>query len=148
MKYTRISALSEERKQPMRELVKRWKDTGSTVSVLEESLNTLSRDKRNSALMLIGSAERDIATITCTYGKGSRPKLALEKADARMLLVLVSEISACKEDETMKSRMMEIAASVIIGGQKPPSTLTDPKWKPLLDLIGSFDPTIKQGSLF
>ncbi|MCI0559088.1 MAG: hypothetical protein MN733_11375 [Nitrososphaera sp.] len=148
MKYTQITALSEERRQPMRELVKRWKGTGSPVSALEESLKLLSRDKRSSALSLIGSADRDIATITCTYGKGSRPKLALDKADARMLLVLVSEISSCNEDETMKSRMMDIAASVIIGGEKPPSTLTDPRWKPLLDLIGSFDPTIKQGSLF
>jgi hypothetical protein len=43
---------------------------------------------------------------------------------------------------------MEIAASVILGGQKIPVTLTDPKWKPLLELIESFDPAIKQGSLF
>jgi hypothetical protein len=148
MKYTQLAAVSEERKQPMRDLVKRWKNTGAGVSVLEESLRVLSADKRSSALSILGSDAGPIGSIVCTYGKGSRPKLALEKEDAKLLLTLVREISACNEDVSTRSRMMDIAASVILGGEKPPSTLSDPKWKPLLDIIGSFDPSIKQGSLF
>jgi hypothetical protein len=40
-----LGKLPEERKQPMRELVRRWKDTGAKVSVLEESLQLLSAVK-------------------------------------------------------------------------------------------------------
>ncbi|HSB46855.1 MAG TPA: hypothetical protein VLD37_02490 [Candidatus Bilamarchaeum sp.] len=142
-----LGRLPEERKQPMRELVGRWKRTGAAVSVLEESLITLSALKRASAQQLLETNGSPVAAIACTYGRGSRAKLALPKEDAKLLLALVHEISSCKQDEPTKLRMMDKAVSVLLGGQAP-ATLSDPKWKPLLDILGGFDPAIKQGSLF
>lgn len=141
-----LSGLPKARKEAMMELVRRWKRTGSGTDVLEEGLRLMSAEKRQSAAGLL-AREDPLSAIACTYGRGSRPKLALSKDDASALLRLVSDVNRTGETPAMKSQMVEIAAGIFLRGEKP-ETLSDPKWKPLLDLIGSLEPGVRQGSLF
>lgn len=145
--YSTFSKLPEERKQGMLQLVRRWKDTGSATTILEEGLRVLSSDKRERAYDIVERHVREIAAIACVYGKGSKPKLALSKEDARMLLELVHDINGTDTDQSTKSQMVEIAAKVLFSGERP-STLSDARWKPLLALLGEMEPKVLQGSLF
>ena len=145
--HSTFSKLSSEKKSDMLQLVRRWKETGSATSVLEEGLKVLSSPKRDRAFDIAESHIRDIAAIACVYGKGSRPKLALSRENAKLLFELVHDINQTGEDAAMKSQMVEIAAKVLLSGDKP-STLLDARWKPLLDLLGNLEPNVRQSWLF
>jgi hypothetical protein len=146
MGLSRFRTLSEERKSAMRSVIKEWKRRGAPPALLEEALTALSSGKRERAFDLIGSGS-EVAGIVCTYGKGSRPKLALSKEDASLLLELVSDLRKCGASEEITSGMIGIACDVVLGGAKP-SDFSDPKWKPVFDVLSGFDPKVKQRSLF
>ncbi|MEW6723127.1 MAG: hypothetical protein AB1324_07725 [Candidatus Micrarchaeota archaeon] len=150
MAVGKFGRVGMERKGGMRSFVESWKRSGTALTVLEESLIVLASDNRPSALELLNaeapSRESRIAGISCTYGKGSIPRLALSKKDASLLLELVAALRKNSETEESARRMVVAAADMLLGNAKP-STLADPSWKPLLKVLSGFDPAIGQGEL-
>ena len=142
-----FSKLSPERRSGMLQLIRRWKGTGSGTELLEEGLRVLSAKKRESASEILDNEISEISAMACVYGRGRRPKLAVSREEAALLLELVAGINGTQADQATKREMVGLAADVLLSGQKP-STLADPRWKPLLDLLSGFEPGVRQSALF
>jgi hypothetical protein len=141
--------LKPETKREMSELIGRWKRTKTDIHTLIEGLSTLAAEKRMSAGEVSKLAGDEVASITNTWGKGNRARLALEKEHASLLLGLVMSIEeAANEDYGLAGRMVETADSVLFKGGKVPSTITDPSWERVLEVLASVDPSLCQRALF
>jgi hypothetical protein len=143
---SKLGSLSDKKKEGMRTVVSQWKRTGASVSVLEEGLRLLSEPSRSPARELCRSDSK-AAGIACTYGKGSKPKLALSREDAKALLDLLRRIKAAAPDTDSEKKMVEAAASVLLEG-KGLSSLTGPEWEPLRRLLSELDPALAQSAFF
>ncbi len=150
-----LNSLTERQKKDMRHVVTAWKRTGAETQVLEEGLWLLSSHKRPSADKISrwdrrneDEFDRDIMAIACTWGKGYRNKLTLSRQDASLLLGLVSQIRAAAGSEDAAKRMVELAAGLFFDGERPPRTLRDPSWEPLLQIVREVAPSLCQAALF
>ena len=145
---TQFSRLSAAKKAQMKEVIEGWKRAGKSTGVLEEGLRMLSAANRHSAQEVCSlDIGQDVGFI-CTYGKGTRPKLALDKKDAKTLLDLVARIReiGCNEDEN--AYMVDVAMSAALNGEKPPFMLRGEAVEKFLKILSELDPMAIQSSLF
>ncbi|MFN7991460.1 MAG: hypothetical protein U0R44_04860 [Candidatus Micrarchaeia archaeon] len=147
MKSVLFTRISGQRKEEVGKFVDSWKRSSHPVDTLEEGLRYLTSPKRETALQLMDS-DSPIVGICCGYGKGSRPKLALSRADASLLLDIVVEIRKAGDGAELTKEMVRKAFSILLDGRVPASAEGDPALKRLLDILGQKDPGLKQGSLF
>lgn len=141
-------SISEERKSAMRHVYEEWKRVRASAGLFEESLRILASDKRPTADRFIREDDTKASALIATYGKGYRCRLSLPKKDASILLELVTGIRGVAENEAEARKMIRRAFSMLLDGTKPPSTLSDPRWEPLLKVLSGFDPSVNQASLF
>jgi len=141
-----FSRLSPETKAKMREVIQSWKKTKSSVDVLAEGLRVLASPNRETALTLI-KEESAVADFICGYGKGTRPKLSLEKRDAILLLEVLSAVRDVAQDDPKRTaELLDTATSVLLNGTDPGSL--DRSYDPLIKKLSKFYPKIGQQSLF
>ncbi len=141
-----FSRLSPESKAKMRTVIQSWKRTKSGIDILTEGLQVLASPNRESAMTLIkeGSA---VADFICGYGKGTRPKLSLDKRDAILLLEVLSAVKDVAQDDPKRTaELLDTATSVLLNGTDPGSL--DRSYDPLIKKLTKFHPKIGQQSLF
>ena len=143
-----LKRFSQKTKVQMHQVVKDWKDTGHSVEILKEGLMLLAKPKRERASALVADEYCHASSFVCIFGKGRAPKLALQRNHARVLLELVRNVLDISRTEAQAVKRVEIATSVLLSRQKPPFALSDKKWRPLLEVMSSFDPTVNQLGLF
>lgn len=144
---SRFRNLSPEKRQQMKSLLHNWKLGGGSVDLLEEGLRMLSLPKREYATSIMADEELAPLGFICTWGKGVRAKLALDKPEAELLRDLVSKLCAMEADEPVRKELMDAATSVLLNGSSLPFS-DDPKIERLRALLEEFEPSVTQGSLF
>ena len=147
MKSTGFRSLSEKKKKEMRHVIEVWQRRQLPVSLLEEGLRILSEEKRPTANELT-KEDGGVADFACVWGKWTRPKLALTKEDAMLLLELVTGIRKVAFNDELAKDMVGIASSVLLDGKRLPARFTDPAMEPLRGILRGFDPTVNQSALF
>lgn len=140
--------ISDERKGAMRQAIAEWRRSKGSTTVLIEGLRVLASPNRPTADSFMRDNDSKVVSVVCTYGKRYRSKLMLPKEDAAILLDVVTDIKAAAKTEYAARKMVVMAASILLDGEKPPATLTDPRWEPLLRVLSSFDPMVGQAPLF
>lgn len=145
---TQFSRLSAGKKAKMRQVVDSWKRSGKTVAVLQEGLRMLCEDGRQSAQEICSDEIGQDVGFICTYGKGTRPKLALDKQDAKTLYDLVTRIRdlGCNEQET--AFLVDVAMATALNGKKPPLMVRGEAVEKFLKILSELDPRAIQSSLF
>jgi hypothetical protein len=147
MADSKLNSLTQRQKKDMRSVVNAWKRSGAATQVLEEGLRLLSSEKRPTANE-ISKWDTEVMAVTCTWGKGYRNKLTLSKADASLLLELVSQIRSAADGEENAKKMVGLASGLFFDGEKPPKTLRDPSWEPLLRIVREVAPSLCQATMF
>lgn len=148
MKQVDFRSISDERKGSMRYVFNQWKRVKGSTKILEESLRILASDRRPTADRFLRDDESKASHLYATYGTGYRCKLSLSKKDATILLGLVTSIREISADEREARKMVRRAFSMLLDGDKPASTLSDPRWEPLLKVLREFEPSVNQVPLF
>jgi hypothetical protein len=143
--FNRLSPCTKER---MKSVIDNWKRSKMSVGVLAEGLALLAEDERQSAAALLKRNGTDAVNVAAGYGKGTRAKLALEKEDAKMLLEVVSEIREIEKDEEKLKHMIEMAAAILLKGERPPNAFRDPAYEKLMEVLAQFHPAVVQRALF
>jgi len=139
-------SFSDESRKRMNAVARSWGRMGLSTETLQEGLALLKSDSRPSAEEVLKS-QPALADIACSYGKGWRCRLSLSKDEAEAMHRLVFALRTAASGEEEAKRMVGVAFDVLIGGSRMPGTLGDPSWKPLLDVLSSFDPSVRQTSL-
>jgi hypothetical protein len=140
-----IRRVSDARKQSMRSVIREWKRMGSSVETLMEGLSLLSERDRPTAYEITVGGNTDIIGIYCTYGKGVRPKMTLDRKEARFLLEVVTTLSDKILGEDALHRAIEMAADILFSGASPPDKpVAGTLWDPVLEVLSNFDPRVQQ----
>ncbi len=143
--FNRLSPCTKER---MKSVISSWKRSKATVGVLAEGLALLAEDDRQSAAELLKNNGTEAVNVAAGYGRGSRAKLALEKDDAKILLEVVSEIREIEKDEDKLKHMVEMAAAILLDGERPPNQFQDKAYEKLMEVLAQFHPMALQRDLF
>ncbi|MFH0737729.1 MAG: hypothetical protein V1827_03955 [Candidatus Micrarchaeota archaeon] len=129
MNQLRFDTLSQNKREKMMAVVRRWQKSGESIRLLEESLRTLSKHGRKPAYELLREESRlkevdfmpkpmEISNLAVTYGKGPRPKLTLDKKEAGQLLELVQMVKEATEGASkgvVIDTVVQVALAVLEG---------------------------------
>jgi hypothetical protein len=139
--------LSPGTRGQMTALVKRWKLVEAAPAVLVEGLQMLAADERKTAAEII-KANPPSAAIATTYGKGTKPKLALDKGDAQLLLEIVTSLNEIATEERPLAELLDLSMAVLVQQEQRPGLFSDESYAPLRRVITQFEPSAGQMALF
>jgi len=141
----KLDRIPPQRKQRMLAVLRQWKDIG--FADLKEGLKLLADPNRPTAQKIQDTRAPEIAGVFCTYGKGIRPKTALDREDAEVLLELVSRLEKAMQTEVVPAAM-ELAGQLLLNGQDLSNkTVADKLLDPLLKILREFDGNAGQMNL-
>ncbi len=154
MKRLQMDRVSRERKQDMSNLIRCWKSSGLTLSVLEESLRTLAKEERPKADQVRLRSCGTEATLFVTFARGravGRSRASVTRDDAEFLMGVIAELKkevpGLNDSPEDAKALLDGAASVLFNGgatEDVPARLQEPLRKALFRL----DPATSQEKLF
>lgn len=141
----KLDRIAPERKQRMLAVLGKWKDIG--LADLKTGLELLASPNRPTAQVVMDTRLPEVAGVFCVYGKGIKPKAALDREDAQVLLELISRLEQAIETEVLPA-VLDVAGQVLLNGHDlSHRTVADKLLGPLLKILREFDPKAGQMNL-
>jgi len=141
--------LTEERKKRLREFRDNWMRSDTPVGIAEQALRFTKAKNREAFQFRDGDEEESVKSLVFTYGQGARPKMLLNRREAGFLLDVLMDlrrrVKGTRNQDNLAT-VLERATAVLLDDVRPPSTITDKSWEPVLDVLKEIHPLINQTS--
>lgn len=142
--------LTEDRKKRLKEFRDNWVRSDTPVRIAEQALRFTVAKNRDGFRFHDHDEAEAVRSLVYTYGEGPRPKMLLTRKEAMFLLDVLSDLRSHVKGTRNQDNMADIlekATSVLIDGARPPRTITDRSWEPILEVLKEIYPIVNQTTL-